>query len=214
MMNQRVKLQKKAMRLKLNKSFQKDLSQEHKCIISGKELDSALLIHVVLDPNDIIFPDIMGKLSWSGAWIEARRDIIAEAINSGELEAILEGNLPDFDLLSKIDALMLKRCQDSLAMGRRAGIVIGGGGKLRAYKTQVIGLIIANDASKREARALKQEIDHVWTAEILNSEELGQIFGRQSLAFAALLNKGHNSSNLGINLRAELSRLEQYRASA
>ncbi len=42
-----------------------------------------------------------------------------------------------------------------LGMGRKAGVVIGGAGKISASKDSVTMLLAAKDASEREARSLK-----------------------------------------------------------
>lgn len=106
-----------------------------------------------------------------------------------------------------IDKLLLKRCLDALAMGRRSGIALGGGGKIRA-EAVAIGLLIAADASQREARALRGDVDHDWVIDSLQSHELGIPFGRQSIAFAAILPGATRQSR---KLEEELQRLARYR---
>ena len=45
-----------------------------------------------------------------------------------------------------VEKLLVKRCQDHIAMARRSG-AIGGGGKIRSLG-EVTGLLIADDASE------------------------------------------------------------------
>ena len=118
----------------------------------------------------------------------------------------LEGKKIDDDLAEQVENLLLKRCQDSLAMGRRGGITLGGSGKIKA-EGDVSGLLIATDASEREARALKGDVSHDWSISSMTSDELGLPFGRP-MAFVALL-KGHLSQTKQVT--QELMRLNRLR---
>ena len=179
---------------------------ERRCIISQRTDDNYDMVRFVADPSGVIIPDVAAKLPGRGAWVTADRDMLAQAVSTGRLMRALEGKKIDDDLAEQVENLLLKRCQDSLAMGRRGGITLGGSGKIKA-EGDVSGLLIATDASEREARALKGDVSHDWVISSMTSDELGLPFGRP-MAFVALL-KGHLSQTKQVT--QELMRLNRLR---
>jgi len=179
---------------------------ERRCIISQRTDDNYDMVRFVADPSGVIIPDVAAKLPGRGAWVTADRDMLAQAVSTGRLVRALEGKKIDDDLAKQVESLLLKRCQDSLAMGRRGGITLGGSGKIKA-EGDVSGLLIATDASEREARALKGDVSHDWSISSMTSDELGLPFGRP-MAFVALL-KGHLSQTKQVT--QELMRLNRLR---
>ena len=179
---------------------------ERRCIISQRTDDNYDMVRFVADPSGVIIPDVAAKLPGRGAWVTADRDMLAQAVSTGRLVRALEGKKIDDDLAEQVENLLLKRCQDSLAMGRRGGITLGGSGKIKA-EGDVSGLLIATDASEREARALKGDVSHDWSISSMTSDELGLPFGRP-MAFVALL-KGHLSQTKQVT--QELMRLNRLR---
>jgi predicted RNA-binding protein YlxR (DUF448 family) len=168
------------------------------------------LIRFTVDQNGIIFPDIAAKLPGRGAYVTADPEQIIKAQDSGKLSRALAGEFSPDDrggLPDLIDRLLLKRCQEMLAMGRRSGTVLGGGGKIKAAMAAA-GLLIAADASEREARALCGDVDHDWIIKALYSHEMGIPFGRKAIAFAAVLRRQNQQ---GYKLKEELLRLAFYR---
>ena len=179
---------------------------ERRCIISQRTDDNYDMVRFVADPSGVIIPDVAAKLPGRGAWVTADRDMLAQAVSTGRLVRALEGKKIDYDLAEQVESLLLKRCQDSLAMGRRGGITLGGSGKIKA-EGDVSGLLIATDASEREARALRGDVSHDWVISTMTSDELGLPFGRP-MAFVALL-KGHLSQTKQVT--QELMRLNRLR---
>lgn len=190
---------------KQEKTLSNDMP-ERRCIVSHKTGENHDMVRFVCDPSGQIIPDVAGKLPGRGAWVDADRKMLEKAVSSGKLARALDGQLPEVDLPDMVENLLLKRCQDSLAMGRRGGITLGGGGKIRAQGI-TFGLIIAKDASEREARAIKGDVEHDWIMDTMTSDEIGAPFGRP-MAFAALIN-GHLRQAQQVAL--ELLRLDRLR---
>ena len=89
------------------------------------------------------------------------------------------------DLPVLVERLLVGRVQEILALGRRAGAVIGGAGKIRTGAENVVLLLVAHDASPREAKTLANACG-LSGIDILRGEELGKVFGRESMAFCCL----------------------------
>ena len=177
------------------------------CIVTGTADQSDQLIRFVVSPDGIIFPDIGHKLDGRGAWVMASRDVLEQAITSKRLEKALKASAIVPDLIEYVDQQLLNRVQHMLGMGRRAGVVIGGAGKISASKRPVTMLLAATDASEREARTLGAATDNIHKGYI-TGEELGKVFGRSSLAFVACLEE---YDGFQVSLDRELCRLKGIR---
>jgi predicted RNA-binding protein YlxR (DUF448 family) len=165
------------------------------------------MIRFVSAPDGMLTPDLSAKLPGRGVWIMARQDVLEKGVAKGKIaRAVSAQAIPD-GIHEMLPELLLKRVQETLSMGRRTGCVIGGGGKIRA-RGNVAGLIIATDASPREARALISEVDHDWVVEFLGGDEIGAIFARTSMAFAAVTG---GDKRLEERIRTEIERLAGFR---
>lgn len=184
---------------------------ERHCVVSGERLDAHQLIRFVADDTGCIFPDIGNKVKGDGAHIKADRAVLEEALKTGVLLKVLKAEHSVEHMADIVDALLVKRCQEHIAMARRSGMAIGGGGKIRSLG-DVAGLIIADDASTREARAIRGDVTHDWIVSVLGSHEIGVPFGRQALAFAAILpSQAYGMAMQSEKLSQELRRLATYR---
>lgn len=178
------------------------------CIVTGNSDQSDQLIRFVVSPDGMIFPDIGHKLDGRGAWLTANRNVLEQAIKSRRLEKALKANTLVPDLVNYVDEQLIKRVQHLLGMGRRAGVIIGGAGKISASKETVKMLLMANDASSREAKRLLGSANAEIHDGYLAGEELGRVFGRSSLAFVACLEE---SDGFQASLQSELCRLKGVR---
>lgn len=176
------------------------------CIVTGNTDQSDQLIRFVVSPDGVIFPDIGHKLDGRGAWVMACRAVLEQAIKSKRLEKALKASAIVPDLIEYVDQQLLFRVQHMLGMGRRAGVVIGGAGKISASKRLVTMLLAASDASEREAKTLAAQA-YIHKGYI-TGEELGKVFGRSSLAFVACLEE---YEGFKVSLDRELCRLKGIR---
>ena len=177
------------------------------CIVTRERHDPARLIRFAASPDGTIVPDVAAKLPGRGAWVLAERSAVEAALMKGVLAGALKTGGSGGPAMEQLDGLLLKRCQETLSIGRRSGLVLGGGGKIRAAGLAEV-LIVAGDASPRETRALKGDVDHEWAMEAMSGEEIGAVFGRPSMAFAAVLKgDGRQTGRIG----GELGRLARWR---
>ena len=177
------------------------------CIVSRERLDPSRLIRFVASPGGAVVPDVAAKLPGRGAWVTADPAMVAEALGKGALAGMLGAGQDGAPTLEQLDGLLLRRCQEMLSIGRRSGLVVGGAGKIRAAGAAE-ALVIAGDASPREARALKGDVDHGWAMEAMSGEEIGAVFARPSMAFAAVLRADIRQAGV---VGGELQRLAQWR---
>ena len=51
-----------------------------RCIVTREALEKDQLLRFVLGPEDLVFPDLAGKLPGRGAWVKAERAVLEQAV--------------------------------------------------------------------------------------------------------------------------------------
>ena len=186
---------------------------ERTCILSGESLPRDRLIRFVAGPEGHAVVDLAEKLPGRGAWIELNADSLRRADAKRLLHRRIGAGLQDAEReITNIADMLRARAIATAGMARRAGCLVGGSGKLAAEATAFIGLLAAPDASEREMRRLCSRLDVEWTSRWLTAEELGRIFGRDSLAFVGV--RAARAPKLAETLRLELMRMEVFSVSS
>ena len=186
---------------------------ERTCILSGKTLPRERLIRFVAGPDGFAVADLAEKLPGRGAWIEVDADALRRADDKGVLQRRVGAGLRDVeDDIGRISAMMRGRALATAGLARRAGCLVGGAGKLAAATDEFVGLLAAPDASERELRRLSSRLGVEWTTRLFSAEELGRIFGRDSLAFVGV--RAGRSKKLAESLRCDMDRLGAFSASS
>jgi len=159
---------------------------ERTCITTGQTLPPHRLIRFVAAPDGYAVADLAGRLPGRGAWVTASAEAIRLAEKRGHFKRALGSGLPSDDqTISSIAKQLRARVLSVAGLARRAGILIGGSGKLLA-EGRCIGLMVADDASPRETEKLRSKLAVTWVAQNFSATELGQICGRDSLAFVGV----------------------------
>jgi predicted RNA-binding protein YlxR (DUF448 family) len=188
---------------------------ERTCIATGTVLPAHRLIRFVAAPDGYAVADLAGRLPGRGAWVAAEADAIRKADRKGQFKRCLGVGLPSVeqDIKAIFDGLR-RRVMASAALARRAGMLLGGSGKLLA-EGPFVGLLAADDASPREMAKLKSKLGVVWVSRALTAAELGQICGRDSIAFAGLRESGASGgAKLVQTIHQEIMRLDGFYAAA
>jgi len=179
------------------------------CILSGQSLPRDHLIRFVAGPDGHAVADLAEKLPGRGVWIENGADNLRRVADKKLLQRRIGVGFQDVEAqIGQIAGLMRKRVLAAAGMARRSGGLVGGGGKLAADTEGFAGLLAAPDASPRELQKLQSRLDVDWTSRLLSAQELGQLFGRESLAFVGV--RGGGRARPAENLRRELVRLEGF----
>jgi hypothetical protein len=107
-------------------------------------------------------------------------------------------------------SMLRSRVLSLLAMARRSGIAFAGAGKLLVDGSFDV-LLAAQDASERECRKLESKLGVTWVSQTLTAEELGQVFGRDSIAYVGLRGAAARGGVALIdNLHDEIMRLDGF----
>ena len=145
------------------------------CVMTRQRARQTQLIRFVVDAEGVVYPDINNRAGGRGAWLKADGALLKESGDT--LKKALKARGVVDDLPGLLERLLVVRIQEMLALGRRGGQVIGGAGKIRAMPESVVLLLIASDASPREAKALISACGVLTTANILRGEELEKCLG-------------------------------------
>ena len=185
--------------------------KERRCIASGETKTAEELIRFVCGPDGMAVPDLAGKLPGRGCWVSAEPDAIIKACDKGLFKRHIDAKAGASDeVLEQLKTLLGARLRQTLALARRAGLAIGGGGKLASYDF-MDGMLIAADASRREAKAHRNRLQPEWAYEGFDSTFLGQPFGRESLAYVGVLpDERHPSKGLNMRIRQDIARFQAF----
>jgi len=161
------------------------------CIITGETDDSSNLIRFVISPDGSLTPDLAQKLPGRGTYVMPKPEYITEALKKNKFAKHIDfqkkASLEEIETFTAlVGNLLQRRFVEQLSLARRQGSAIAGVGKLKE-NASLIGLLISNDASVREARQLESATSPNWVMRDIPAETLGEAFGRNSIAYVGLL---------------------------
>ena len=165
---------------------------ERRCIVTGDTGPKAGLIRFVVGPGDMVVPDLAAKLPGRGFYVSADRGALERAVAKrmfakGARRAV---NVPD-GLPQAVEAGLLRRVQDTLALARKASDAVCGYEKVRAALGQwgdgrgVAALLQATDGSDRGKGKLWTPQGARWIGH-LTADEIGLAFGRERAVHAVV----------------------------
>jgi len=188
---------------------------ERTCIATGQMLPPQKLIRFVAAPDGYAVADLAGRLPGRGAWVTAEEAVIRKADKKGHFKRVLGVGLKSVDAdINAIAHGLRARIIATASMARRAGALLGGGGKLLS-EGHFEGLLAAIDASPRELAKMKSKLEVDWVSQSFSATELGQICGRDSLAFVGLRAVGSGGAGkLVRTVHQDILRLEGFYTTA
>ena len=162
---------------------------ERKCIVSGESQPKAGLVRFCLGPEDMIVPDILGRLPGRGFYVSADRAAIEKAAAKGLFARAARQPVKVPDALADlVEALMLRRVIDLISLARKASSAVMGYEKVKDWLKQDKArvLIQASDGSERGKTKLRAPDGEGRFIGFLTAGELGLAFGRERAIHAAL----------------------------
>lgn len=182
---------------------------ERRCIATKQTLPTSNLIRFVLDPNDVVTPDISERLPGRGMWVCANRGDLEKAIDqnlfskSAKQQAIIPDGLVDL-----VETLIVKRAIDLISMARKSGQGICGFEKTKSamMSERWFILIQAEDGSTPQKQKIRPSaVDNSYIS-CFTAQELGLAFGRDIVIHAAVSKGG-----LSARILLEANRLAGFR---
>ena len=193
-----------------------------RCLVSGERHPKEALIRFVLGPDGTVVPDLAAKLPGRGLWLSADAQSIKTALDRKMFaRAARAPAVVPMDLVVQVEALLARRCVETLSLARRAGEAVCGFEKTRAALNSgsCAVLLQARDGAadgRAKLASLARETEtrgFVPVLAVLDAAEMGEAFGRDAAVHAALL-KGGSGGGLSRRFQMEAERLKGFRETA
>jgi predicted RNA-binding protein YlxR (DUF448 family) len=186
----------------LDSGPRRSASRERFCVATRTVRPLSELIRFVAAPDGRVVPDLKRTLPGRGAWVTAKRDVLAQAARRGALQRALGGRATvPADLPAVTERLLEKAVLDALAIAHKAGQVAAGYAKVTDALASgtVVALIHAREAAADGVRKIaaaaqrRAEAASIATIKAFASAELDLALARPNVIHAALLS-GHASA--------------------
>ncbi|WP_349934645.1 RNA-binding protein [Acetobacter sp. A11-2] len=175
-----------------------------RCAVTREEGEPSLMIRFVISPSGEVVPDLDARLPGRGIWLSPRRDVIEQARARGVFSraARQQVKVPE-DIVARVEAGLLRRMSELVGLARRAGQATSGFMKVREWLVQRKAAIVVHalDGSREERERLVSGQRDIPVVEVLSSEDLAKIFGRERVVNVAL-----SAGGLAQRLRCENKR--------
>ena len=181
-------------------------SSLRRCIVTREALEKDQLIRFVLGPENVVFPDLAGKLPGRGAWVKAERAVLEQAVKKNAFaKAFQTGAKVPAGMVEHIGRMLDQQILDLLGLARRSGLVVTGFEKAdTALRTgRAVLLIEAKDAGKEGRSKLARHTlpgVEIWAP--LTADLLGRAIGRDHAVHVAV-GSGGLAERLKIALRRQ-----------
>jgi len=172
--------------------------------VTRERLGKERMIRFVIGPQRDVVPDLAARLPGRGIWLSARGDVIETARTRGAFAKAARGpvTVPP-DLLSGLQAALVRRIGEHLGLARRAGQAVAGYSKAREWLDKgTAGLVVqaADGSAVERARFLG-----AWAGPVVSpmgGAALGAVFGRDQAVHIAVA-----EGRLADRIRIESERL-------
>jgi len=142
----------------------------------------------------------------------SRRDIVERAVvkRAFARAARRPVEIPQ-GLADRIEALLVRRCCDTLGLARRAGLAVAGFERVSdaVRRGDAALLLLALDGAEAGRRKMASLARGIASASVLSADELSAAFARERAVFVAV-----GSGQLSFRLLVDLRRLAGFRSAA
>jgi uncharacterized protein len=169
-------------------------------------------LRFVVGPDGELVPDVASNLPGRGLWLTPRRDILERAITKKLFSRAARAPVTTSPgLADRIEALLAKRCCETIGLARRSGLAFAGFERVgEAVRAGKIGLLLAAldgaEGGRNKIRAFGRNLPF---AAVLTGAEMGGVFGRDHVVHVAL-----GSGRLSRRLLADAEKIAGFRSGA
>lgn len=164
-------------------------SRQRRCIVTNRCLSPSEMVRFVVGPDNMIVPDIDGRLPGRGIWLSADRNTIKTACARNLFaRAARQPVVVDDQLVERVESLLVRRCTELLGLARRAGQAVAGYVKVQGWLRggQAALLLSASDGAADGRDKLRRVARNTPVISVLKAAELGGPFGRDQTVHAAI----------------------------
>jgi hypothetical protein len=168
------------------------------CVVTREVKPIDQLIRFVVGPDQSVVPDLKRKLPGRGAWVTARRDVLATAVKRGAFARAFRADVKAApDLPEQVKRLMERALLDALGVARKARQVVVGHAQVEAAAEQgaAVAVLHGSDAGPEGVRQILAAIrrgsapdtPNVVVIPAFTSAQLHLALARPNVVHAALL---------------------------
>ncbi len=168
------------------------------CVVTREVKPIDELIRFVVGPDRSVVPDLKRKLPGRGAWVTARRDVVAAAVKRGAFARAFRADVKAApDLPGQVEGLMERALLDALGVARKARQVVVGHAQVEAAAEQgaAVAVLHGSDAGSEGVRQILAAIRRgsapdapkVPVIPVFTSAQLHLALARPNVVHAALL---------------------------
>ncbi len=183
-------------RAELNADAAEETGPLRRCAVTRARLPKSELVRFALGPDGLVAADLSARLPGRGVWVQATRSAVEAAIKTGAFSRGFKTAAEASDRLAdQVEALLVKRCQATIGLARKAGVAVSGFDQVSARLKRVRpGWLLeaadgAEDGRSKVYSLAKGLYGKANTAGALTAAELGMAFGRDRVIHG-LLDKG------------------------
>ncbi len=180
-----------------------------RCIATGALRPRDEMVRFVAAPDGRIVADVDESLPGRGLWLSAARDMVHTASEKGLFAKAARGkvSVPE-DLADEVEGLLARRCLNLIGLARRAGQMVGGFEKVRAWIGDGKGgLILAaadgGESGRKKVAALAPDLPVI---DLFEGAELGRALGRERVVHGVV-----RPGKMADRLLKETGRLQGFR---
>ena len=183
-----------------------------RCIVCGATADRSRMVRFVVGPDGAILADVDSRLPGRGFWLCADRDMVntAAARNAFARAAKAPVSVPS-DLADRVERVLAKRCLDRIGLARRAGELVAGFERVKAWLVNAKGktgdsvLLSAFDGALEGREDIQAKAPGLMRVDLFGADELGGALGRERTVHAVVFGRS------AARLRDDVSRLAGFR---
>lgn len=182
---------------------------ERRCLATGERTPKFGLLRFVVSPDGEVVPDLGERLPGRGLWLSADRDALKMAVDKKLFARAAKAQVTvPTDIADRIQAMLVKRCQDIIGLARRSDLLIVGFDRvLEVLDRRGVGLVvIATDAGGGRRDIMGAAVDYPVVSGMTCSE-MGEAAGKGVVSFMTILRGG-----LAKSLHRECERLTGFRS--
>jgi len=186
----------------------KNKDSVRKCIVSGEVMEKVDLIRFINSPDNTVIPDFKNRLGGKGVWVEAKKSVLAKAIEKNAFSKAFKMKVNvDNSLLELVEKTYIKRGLDYISFAKKASVLTTGFEKVKEIiiKGKVLFLIEANDSNGDGKSKMLKIASELPIFELYSTEELDKALNKVNTVHVAI-----RRSEMGNSVYKELKKIKLF----
>ena len=164
---------------------------ERRCVATWQVKPTGEMVRFVLGPQQVVVPDVAGRLPGRGMWVTASRTAIEQAARGGFAKSAKASVKAPDGLADQVEALLIRRALNVLGLAKRAGEVVTGFDRVfEAIAAGRVAVLVqavdASESGRAKLAAKARAMGGVARVDCFSVAELGLALGQENVVHAAV----------------------------